>query len=441
MRTSDDLRIKHLKELLSPAAVMAEYPLSAAALECVLTARQAASDILHGRDDRLLVIVGPCSIHDTDAALDYATRLVKHVKLHAKELHIIMRVYFEKPRTTVGWKGLINDPYLNQSFDINEGLRRARKLLTDIAALGLSAAVEFLDTITPQYFSDAVAWGAIGARTTESQVHRELASGLSMPIGFKNGTNGDVQIALDAVHASKSAHHFLSVTKSGQTAIVSTLGNEDTHIILRGSHTDTNYDEQSIIKIAKLLDRAKLIPKVMVDCSHGNSQKDHTRQALVVHSIAKQIASGSYLVMGVMIESHLHAGKQALTPGVPLKYGVSITDACLSFEETEILLTQLAEAVRARRQLTSDHDALAGYRHKIDEIDKTIESLILERARQAQEIAQIKKSQKEEVMLYRPEREQAVIRKVIERNMGPVSDQHMEDIFRQIMTACLEVEK
>lgn len=440
IKNTDDLRIAAVKELISPETLLATYSINKNQAETVSQARRAASEILQGQDDRLLVIVGPCSIHDPKAALEYAQKLKTLADKHQKELYIIMRVYFQKPRTTVGWKGLINDPHLDSSFDINEGLNIARKLLLDINALGMPAGVEFLDTITPQYLADLVSWGAIGARTTESQVHRELASGLSMPIGFKNGTDGSIQVAVDAVKAARHSHHFLSVTKSGHSAIVSTHGNADCHIILRGGASGPNYDIKHVINAVKTLDVAKLTPKVMVDCSHDNSQKDYTRQALVIKSLCQQIMQGSKLISGVMIESHLNPGKQALIPGQPLKYGVSITDACVGFDETEKLLAELASAVEARRHLNQSHDALKNVRDKIDTIDKTLQELITSRAEVALEVSQIKHGLHQENNLYRPEREAQILRQVLERNHGPLDDDTLEALFRQIMDACLSVQ-
>lgn len=440
-RLTDDVRISGLQELFPPKSLINALPLSSDAARMIIAMRKGISDIIHGRDDRLLVIVGPCSIHDCAAAIEYAGRLKVLQERYKDQLLIVMRVYFEKPRTSIGWKGLINDPHLDNSFDINHGLKTARSLLVDIAEMGLPTAVEFLDTITPQFLCDTISWGAIGARTTESQIHRELSSGLSMPIGFKNGTDGNVKNAIDAIMAANHPHHFLSVTKEGNTAIVATMGNPDGHLILRGASTGTNYDDKSIISAVKALSRVKLNSKVMVDFSHGNSQKNYTRQCLVSQSICQQVSTGSNLVMGVMIESHLHAGNQSLIAGKPLKYGVSITDACIDFAETQGMLHDLSQAVIARRQIENDTDALAQFRHKIDEIDKTLERLILERARQAIQVANVKKSEKGNATLYRPEREQAILRKVLERNDGPISDAHMEEIFRVIMAACLEVEK
>lgn len=349
LKNTDDLRIKHLKPLLSPAILLEELPITPSIAQLVADTRQSISQILHGRDDRLLVVVGPCSIHDPVAAMEYAALLAKARQRYEEDLCIVMRVYFEKPRTTVGWKGLINDPHLDNSFEINTGLRTARKLLIDIAALGLPSGTEFLDTIIPQFISDLIAWGAIGARTTESQVHRELASGLSMPIGFKNGTSGDVAIAVDAIRAARHSHHFLSVTKQGLAAIVATQGNEDCHVILRGSQHGTNYAAESIAAAVKLLQTAELSPYLMVDCSHGNSQKDHTQQAIVVQSLAEQIQSGNLFITGAMLESNLVAGKQALHHGHHLHYGQSVTDACIDWTETDNLLKKLAKAVHHRR--------------------------------------------------------------------------------------------
>ena len=347
---TDDLRIAELRPLVAPAILMEELPISEQASNLVAATRVAASNIIRGDDDRLLVIAGPCSIHDPKAALDYARRLVAAANRLQGELAIIMRVYFEKPRTRVGWKGLINDPNLDNSFSINAGLRAARKLLVDLAELGLPAGSEFLDTITPQFIADLVSWGAIGARTTESQVHRELASGLSMPVGFKNGTDGNVQIAIDAIAAAQSPHHFLSVTKQGISAIVSTRGNDCCHLILRGASNGPNYAQADLEAASKKLCKAQVTERVMVDFSHGNSNKDHTRQLMVAEDICRQLAHGSQQICGVMIESNLNAGKQALKNGGALEYGVSVTDACISWEMTEPVLEALAEAVRQRRK-------------------------------------------------------------------------------------------
>ena len=316
-------------------------------------ARNAVHRILHGMDDRLVVVIGPCSIHDAAAARDYAQRLAAQRARLAPELEIVMRVYFEKPRTTVGWKGLINDPDLDGSFRINHGLRLARELLLEINQLGLPAGCEYLDMITPQYLADLVSWGAIGARTTESQVHRELASGLSCPVGFKNGTDGNVRIAADAIKAAQQPHHFLSVTKGGHSAIVSTRGNEDCHIILRGGKAP-NYDAPSVAATCKELAAAGLAAKLMIDCSHANSQRQHERQIEVARDIGTQIAAGDDRIFGVMIESHLNPGRQDLVPGQALEYGVSITDACIGWDATAEVLRTLAETVRTRRVKRSD---------------------------------------------------------------------------------------
>ncbi len=346
---TDDIRIDNLRPLISPALLMEELPHTNTISEVVVENRKAIEQCIGELDHRLVAVVGPCSIHCPESALEYAEKLKALSNRLADDLIIIMRVYFEKPRTTVGWKGLINDPHLDGSFDINRGLRMARKVLSDINHLGMACGTEFLDTIVPQYISDLVAWGAIGARTTESQVHRELASGLSMPIGFKNGTNGSIQIAVDAIGASKNPHHFLSVTKHGIAAIVSTRGNEFCHVILRGGAEGPNYDATAIKATKEKLHKAGLPDKVMVDCSHGNSQKDHTRQQIVVESLCEQIAQGEKAIFGLMLESHLKAGNQKLTHKEGLTYGQSITDACIDFSQTEALLEQLAKANAKRK--------------------------------------------------------------------------------------------
>jgi 3-deoxy-7-phosphoheptulonate synthase len=350
---TDDLRIKGIKELAPPAHLIREFPVSEAAGTTVYEARQAIHRVLHGMDDRLVVVVGPCSIHDVKAAREYATRLLGERQRHLGELEVVMRVYFEKPRTTVGWKGLINDPDLNGSCDINRGLRVARELLLEIAELGLPAGCEYLDMITPQYIADLVSWGAIGARTTESQVHRELASGLSCPVGFKNGTDGNVRIATDAIKAAQGAHHFLSVTKAGHSAIVSTNGNEDCHVILRGGKTP-NYDAASVQAVCAEIARAGLAQRLMIDASHANSSKKPENQVPVCRELARQVAGGDERIVGVMVESHLVAGRQDLLPGRSLTYGMSITDGCVGWEETVGVLDGLAEAVRHRRLRSSD---------------------------------------------------------------------------------------
>jgi len=349
----DDTRIRDIMELAPPAHLLREFPASDVAIRTTYEARQAIHRVLHGADDRLLVVVGPCSIHDYDAAIDYATRLSATRRELADELIVVMRVYFEKPRTTVGWKGLINDPRLDDSFRINEGLRLARRILLEINELELAAATEYLDMITPQYIADLIAWGAIGARTTESQVHRQVASGLSCPVGFKNGTDGGVRVAVDAVRAASAPHHFLSVTKGGHSAIVSTAGNEDCHIILRGG-SSPNYDAASVDRVCGELGRAGLAARLMIDFSHANSQKQHERQLDVGRDVAAQIARGDDRIIGAMIESHINPGRQDLLPGQPLAYGVSITDACIGWDATAGLLRDLAEAVRRRRVLLTD---------------------------------------------------------------------------------------
>ncbi len=352
MFATDDVRIEKLRPLLPPAILMEELPLDEDQARQVSTVRTEVGDILLGRDDRLVVIVGPCSVHDTTAALDYAARLKQAADRYRSELVVVMRTYFEKPRTTVGWKGLINDPELDGSFAINRGLRVARAFLRDVVALGLPTATEFLDPITPQFVADLVAWGAIGARTTESQVHRELASGLSMPVGFKNGTSGDVQIAVDAVRSAGAPHHFLSVTKQGVAAIVSTRGNPLCHVILRGGSSGPNYSDAHVAEATRALGRAGLERPVMIDCSHANSGKDPLRQPAVCAEVAARIARGDRAVFGLMLESFLVPGRQDITPGKPLTYGQSITDACLGWDGTEPLLATLAEAVRTRRGLS-----------------------------------------------------------------------------------------
>ena len=345
---TDDLRIQQFETLSPPSQVIGEAPSTFMMAETVEGARKAVHRILAGEDDRLVAVVGPCSIHDPKAAMEYARRLVAEQQRHAGELEVLMRVYFEKPRTTVGWKGLINDPGLDGSFRINEGLRLARRVLLDITALGLPAACEFLDVTTPQYISDLVAWGAIGARTTESQIHREMASGLSCPVGFKNGTNGDVKIAVDAVLAASQPHRFLAVNKEGRAAIAVTTGNRDAHIVLRGGAAP-NYDAASIAAAAVVLAKAGLSERLMVDASHANSGKAPENQPKVIADLCSQIAGGEDRIMGVMIESHLVAGRQDLTPGRPLTYGQSITDGCIDWETTVGVLDDLAKAVKARR--------------------------------------------------------------------------------------------
>lgn len=346
--STDDLRIRAITPLSTPAEVMRESAASVHAMHTVSASRQALHRILSGDDDRLAVVIGPCSIHDTRAALEYAERLVALRKQHAGELEIVMRVYFEKPRTTVGWKGLINDPDLDGSFRIDKGLRMARGLLRDINEMGMPAGCEFLDMITPQYIADLVAWGAIGARTTESQVHRELASGLSCPVGFKNGTDGNVKIAVDAVNAASQPHHFMAVTKDGQTAIAATTGNEDCHVILRGGKTP-NYDAANVDAACTAIAKGGQPARVMIDASHANSNKQPENQPLVINDIAMQLSAGEHRIVGVMVESHLVGGKQDLVEGQPLRYGQSITDGCIDWDTSVAALESLAHAVRARR--------------------------------------------------------------------------------------------
>lgn len=350
MKTNtDDLRILELEELISPEQLIEELPVDTPAANTVSHAREAIHQILTGADDRVLVVVGPCSIHDPDAAREYAGRLKNMIDALSDDLFIVMRVYFEKPRTTVGWKGLINDPDLNDTFQINKGLHLARSLLRDLSDMNVPCGTEYLDLISPQYIADLIAWGAIGARTTESQTHRELASGLSCPVGFKNGTDGSIQLALDAIKSASNPHHFLSVTKGGHSAIFKTRGNEDCHVILRGGK-HPNYDMFSVDDAAAMLNKAGLPPRIMIDASHANSRKIPARQIDVAHDIATQIGRGNQDIFGIMLESHLLEGRQDVVPGQPLTYGQSITDACISWDSTVGVLESLASAVRKRRK-------------------------------------------------------------------------------------------
>ncbi len=348
----DDLRIKAVRPLITPAILEEWLPASDAAQALVEESRLQISRVLHGQDDRLIVVVGPCSIHDHDQAMEYARQLLTQAGALAQDLLIVMRVYFEKPRTTVGWKGYINDPHLDGSFAINEGLERARALLLDILALGLPVGTEFLDLLSPQFISDLVSWGAIGARTTESQSHRQLASGLSCPVGFKNGTDGGVKVAADAIQAAQAPHAFMGMTKMGQAAIFETRGNRDCHVILRGGKAP-NYGAADVQAACELLEKAGQRPQVMIDLSHANSSKQHARQIAVAAEVASQIAAGDARITGVMIESHLEEGRQDIVPGQALRHGVSVTDACISFAQTVPVLEQLAAAVRARRAAAS----------------------------------------------------------------------------------------
>ena len=345
---TDDLRISAVRALIAPQLLLEELPIDAQSLATVTHARRAIHRVLHGADDRLVAVVGPCSIHDYAAALEYAARLHAAAERHARDLLVVMRVYFEKPRTTVGWKGYINDPRLDGSFAINEGLKAARKLLLEINHLGLPCGTEFLDLLSPQYISDLIAWGAIGARTTESQSHRQLASGLSCPVGFKNGTDGSIRIAVDALRAAAAPHAFMGMTKTGQAAIYETIGNEDCHVILRGGKSP-NYDRASVELASKELSAAGLAPHLMVDFSHANASKQYQKQMEVAADVAAQLAQGEERIVGVMVESHLNAGRQDLVPGKPLAHGVSITDPCLGWDDTERLLETLSEGVRQRR--------------------------------------------------------------------------------------------
>ena len=351
---TEDIRIQWTKVVLPPVFLEEEHPVTEAASATIFDTRREIVDILNGRDSRLLVLVGPCSIHDVKAARDYAALLKEAIAEFSADLRIVMRVYFEKPRTTIGWKGLINDPYLDQSYKINDGLRLARSLLLDLAEMGVPTGTEFLDMISPQYIAGLVSWGAIGARTTESQVHRQLVSGVSCPVGFKNATSGDVQVAIDAVLSAAYSHTFLGHTHHGQSAIFVTTGNPDTHIILRGGRKMVNYTADAVADTAQRMEKAGLQPRIMIDFSHANSNKDYRRQSIVCHDVAAQIAAGDKRIMGVMIESNLVAGSQKLIPGHPLVYGQSITDGCIDWAETHTLLTELAAAVRARRLTTEN---------------------------------------------------------------------------------------
>jgi 3-deoxy-7-phosphoheptulonate synthase len=350
---TDDLRIAAVRALIAPQLLLEELPVDAPSLATVTNARQAIHRVLHGADDRLVAIIGPCSIHDYDAALEYAARLHAAAQRHAGELLVVMRVYFEKPRTTVGWKGFINDPHLDGTFAINEGLRLARRLLLEINHMGMPCGTEFLDLLSPQYISDLIAWGAIGARTTESQTHRQLASGLSCPVGFKNGTDGSIKVAVDALRAAAAPHAFMGMTKTGQAAIFETVGNEDCHVILRGGKAP-NYDAASVEAAAGELSAAGVAPHLMIDFSHANSSKQYQKQVEVAADVARQLAAGEERIIGIMTESHLNPGRQDLVPGKPLARGVSITDACIGWEDTERVLATLAEGVRARRVATAE---------------------------------------------------------------------------------------
>lgn len=345
----EDVRIQWTKVVLPPVFLEEERPVSDEAIAIIFNARLAISRILSHRDSRLLVLVGPCSIHDTNAAREYAALLKTAIAEFSADLQIVMRVYFEKPRTTVGWKGLINDPHLDGSYKINDGLRLARNLLLDLAEMGVPSGTEFLDMISPQYIAGLVSWGAIGARTTESQVHRQLVSGVSCPVGFKNATSGDIQVAIDAILSAAHSHTFLGHTKHGQSAIFVTTGNPETHIILRGGRKMVNYTADCVAQTSEAMERAGLQPRIMIDCSHANSNKDHLRQPIVCRDVAVQIAAGNPNIIGVMIESNLVGGAQKLVPGKPLVYGQSITDACINWEQTWPLLKDLAAAVRAGR--------------------------------------------------------------------------------------------
>jgi 3-deoxy-7-phosphoheptulonate synthase len=347
----DDIRIGAVRPLITPALLEEQLPVPQAAQDLVENSRKAIANVLHGRDDRLIVVVGPCSIHDHDQAMEYARRLKQEADALSQELLVVMRVYFEKPRTTVGWKGYINDPHLDGSFAINEGLEMARRLLLDVLDVGLPVGTEFLDLLSPQFISELVSWGAIGARTTESQSHRQLASGLSCPVGFKNGTDGGVKVATDAIQAAQAAHAFMGMTKMGQAAIFETRGNQDCHVILRGGK-QTNYAKSDVDATCAMLKAAGLREQVMIDVSHANSSKQHARQIVVASDVATQVAAGDQRITGIMIESHLNEGRQDIQEGVTLRHGVSVTDACISMEQTVPVLQELAQAVRKRRLVT-----------------------------------------------------------------------------------------
>ncbi len=353
---TDDVRITGMEEVQAPESLISELPMSDAASSLVYRSRREIGDVIHGRDSRLIVVIGPCSIHDPKAALEYAEKLAEQSERLSDDLVIVMRVYFEKPRTTVGWKGLINDPHLNGSFDINLGLRRARGLLRDLIDRGVATGTEYLDPISPQYFGDLVCWAAIGARTAESQIHRQLASGLSCPVGFKNSTDGSVQVAVDAVGSAKHPHIFLSVTKAGHSAIFSTSGNDDCHIILRGGGGRTNYDNPSVHYASRILEQAELTPRLMIDMSHANSSKQHRQQLKVCRDICSQLQDGERRIMGVMIESNLVEGRQDIGRGTSLTYGQSITDGCIGWEDSLECLENLASAVSARGPLPKASD-------------------------------------------------------------------------------------
>ena len=348
---TDDIRIDEIRQLLPPSLLLSELPILESSAQLINSTRSDIDSVLNGLSDKLLVVVGPCSIHDQKAAIDYAEHVKKWISTYSNDLLIVMRVYFEKPRTTVGWKGLINDPSLDNSFDINNGLKIARSLLSEINEMGVPAGTEFLDAISPQYYADLISWGAIGARTTESQIHRELASGLSMPIGFKNGTGGSIKIAVDGIKAASQPHHFLSVTKQGVSGIVKTRGNKSCHIILRGSSNGPNCDSDSVNETSKLLKDNDLPGQLMVDCSHGNSLKDYRKQVSVAENLSEQISNGSKDIASVMIESNLVEGNQKISSNLSdLVYGQSVTDSCVGLEDTEKILSMFADAVQKRRQ-------------------------------------------------------------------------------------------
>lgn len=455
MNNINNTRINTIKPLISPEYLINSLPASEQVQQHVRKSRQAIQDVIHGKDPRLLVVVGPCSIHDCDAALAYAHRLKQLQSQFSKELCIVMRVYFEKPRTTIGWKGLINDPDLNNHFDIIHGLTTARQLLLDINELGLAVGTEFMDTITPQYIADLVSWGAIGARTTESQPHRNLASGLSMPIGFKNSTTGYVKVAADAVYAASHPHHFLGVTKQGLAAIVATNGNPDCHIILRGgSQTGPNYHMEDIADAKKLLATHQIKTGILVDCSHGNSGKDYRKQKLVVDSLCKQIAQSerdNCSIAGLMLESHLVEGNQALTSKAELVYGQSITDSCIGWEETEQLIMQLAKTQQTRfvapvqqihtKQTNEAESDLMRVRNNINAIDDRIHTLLDQRAALALKALAIKSDEGAiSPTIYYPEREQEIMARLTQKNTEVITSESVSHIFQAIIKSCRKLQ-
>lgn len=437
MKSIENIKIKKIQALEKPSSLHKQLAVTPEISDFIHASRKNIANIINGHDKRLLVIVGPCSIHDPEAALDYAKKLKPLIDQYSKQLYIVMRVYFEKPRTTIGWKGLINDPHLDGSRDINHGLFKARELLLELNKHEIPTATEFLDTTIPQYIADLVSWGAIGARTTESQIHRELASGLSMPIGFKNATNGNVQIAIDAIRASQHAHSFLSVTDTGEAAIVHTTGNPDCHIILRGgSDTGPNFDIESINATANTLKQFELTPKIMVDCSHANSKKDPKQQAIIIDYLCQQILNGDTNIMGMMIESNLKHGNQVLKNKEDLIYGRSITDACIGWEETERVLEILNNTMIERQK------TLLQVRKKIDSIDRQLQMLINQRAELALSAVDIKKEKGDtKTKVHYPEREKEILELVTKYKAGPLSHDAVKNIFTAIIEECREIQE